>query len=708
MATLENIRKRGPVVAIVIGLALLAFILGDLLNSSQSFFQNDQLQVAEIGGTSVQIQEYQEYLDGLIKVREIQQGGAAIDANTMEQLRRQAWDYLLSKYVMEEEYSKLGIAVSAEELFDLVQGTNIDPIIIQAFSDPQTGAFNPADVVNFLQQMDLDETGNSKAMWLYIESEILNRRAITKYNNLVAKGMYATQLEAKQQYLNSEKTVDVKFIQKSFTEISDSSISVTDEEILAYYKENEHLFKQEASRDIEYVVFPIIASEKDIEDLKIEMEDVLKEFKNTDDPIAYARSNSDAQMVESFFRRGEMSGEMDSLMFFAEKGFVYGPYMEGNSFKVARLISRESMADSVKASHVLIRVDGTNYTLASAKSLLDSLKTQLDNGADFKALAAAFSQDGSAQNGGDLGWFTIGQMVKPFSDACFAANVNDIFIVETQFGVHLVQLTGKLAPVEKVNVVFVERFIEASDETRTALYMNASKFAAENKTYEAFNNAINADGLPKRLAPGIRDMDSRIMGLEEPRELVRAAFRAEKGDLLTDFDSNPVFELGLNYVVAILTETREKGIGTVEQQDIHDRIVFEVTKKKKAQMLTEQITAALSTANTIDELALKLNQQVKVASNLSFSSPQLTGVGQEYKVIATALELPKGQLSKPIADNMGVYVIVVEGGNEITNKDDYTAERNLVLTGNRSRASYEPFNALKEVANIIDGRAKFF
>lgn len=704
MATLQNIRKRGPLVALVIGFALLAFILGDLLSSGSSLLSNDQFEMAEIAGESVDYREYQSIMNEAIEIYELRSGGASVDDQTQRQFRNQAWQEIVNRYVLEKEYEKLGLAVHPEELFDLVQGNNIHPLVKQAFGGQQ-GQFNPQMVIQFLKNMDRDTSGTSKKMWLYIEEQVEKDRLFSKYNALVTKGLYTTTKEAQMAYKENSKLVDFQYVVQPYKSIEDQEVTVSEADLKKYYEEHKNEYKiPEESRDVAYVSFDVEPTADDVNALLDEMREIKNDFALTADNQSFVNAESNQRFDPRHYKQGELPELYDSLMFSAEIGYIYGPYRDEGMFKLAKLDTVRFLPDSVKARHILIQPT-QNQTQEQAEARIDSLKQAIEAGADFAQLATQHSADqASATKGGDLGWITEGQMVKPFNDTCFTAQPGELKKVYTQFGIHLVQVTQRSEPVKKARVATITRPITPSKQTRDSVYAEAVKFASKNNTGAKFEQAITDNELTKKLAPNLRANDERISGLQNPRAFVRAVFKTEAGQIIQDEKKNPIFELGDRYVIGVVSVVRQKGIAPFEL--VRNDIEVEVRKQKKAEKIIADWQGKLSSG--LEAIAQQAGGEVKQAENIKFSSFQIPGAGIEPKVIATATTMQKDELSKPIAGEMGVYVIKVTSITSPPQKEDFAPEKQSISRNLAQRASYQVFNALKELADIKDYRSKFF
>jgi peptidyl-prolyl cis-trans isomerase D len=702
MAVIGKIRNQAGLIIGLIGLSLVAFILGDLLKSNSSFLQGSGTDVAVIAGEKISYQEYEQSVQQMTETYKQNSNTETVDQSTTDMLREQAWNQLVREKVMNKEFEKMNITVSPEELFQMTTGKDPHPSVKQAFTDPKTGQFDPANVIKFLKEKDKDPSGKTAERWVAFEKAIIMERISQKYNNLIKQGLYVTSDQAKEEYLEKEKNAKMQFILLNYASIVDSTVKVSDAELNTYYKAHEKEHKQEASRKIEYVTFDVSPSEEDRKMINERVNKQVAEFKEAKDDSTYVRLNSDNPNVDmTYHKKGTLPLAVDSAFFNAGIGKVVGPYIENNELKVSKLSDVRMIPDSAKARHILLKVaQGENPAKVMAKA--DSLKKLIQGGANFEELAKKFSEDpGSAIKGGDLGWFKDGMMVKPFNDACLKGKKGDMPIVASQFGIHLIQILDLGNPIKKVKVVTISRKLEPSTKTSRAIFARANEFAGKNRTGESFEKAIVDQKLNKRIADNLKENDRTIPGLESPREMIRWAFKSNKGEI-----SPKVFEMGDKYVVAHLSVIREKGFATLEQ--IKTEMEAGAKKDKKAVMLKEKAGEAANGATTIENIAAKLKTQVQLAENVTFANPNLQGAGREPAVVGSAFALKQGAISKPIEGNSGVYIVVVTNYSVPPALKDYAATKNQMLNNIKSRSDYELFNALKEKAQVEDNRGRFY
>ncbi len=700
MATLQRIRNRaGLLVAVIIGMAIFAFVLQDLLSGGQTAFNRSQSEFAEIDGYSVQYDEYTARVEKLAEYYRLRVGQSSLDEQTMESIREQTWQDMVREYITMDEYQELGVSVSTDELMDMVQGRNPHPVITQLFADPETGILNRSFLVQFIRTMNDDPSGAQKTIWLYLENEIMKDRTFSKYNNLISKGLYVTNMEAGNNAKESSKRTDINFIVQRFTSISDSAISYTESDLQKYYKANQKDHKQEASRDIEYLIYEVNASEEDDRAAREWVNRMKGEFISVEDAVSLVGMESDQPFDGINYTNGNLPEEINDFMFSSEPGAVYGPYMEESAYRLARLVEINYLPDSVQARHILLQVDQSTDP-AALLALADSLEEVLQNSKNWDLLASQYGTDGTATQGGDLGWFSEGSMVQPFSDSCFYDKTGEVKQVQTQFGIHILQVTAKSSNSKKVKVAYLTRNVEPSSETYRSAYSDAVKFAGLNNTYEKFNQGVTSENLTKRYASDVSESQKTITGLENPRQLIRWAFEADLHDITSE-----VFEFGNKYVIAAVTGIREKGIAPFEQ--VKAEIELEVRKEKKAEKIIADLEAFLASAPDIENLGLEAGLAVQQASNINFSSVSLPGAGIEPRVLAAAAILPADQISQPIKGNNGVYVLVVTNINE-SEEQNLPGVRSRMTTQRESQANFEAFNALREAADIKDNRARFF
>jgi peptidyl-prolyl cis-trans isomerase D len=697
MAVLGKIRKRVGLLIAFIGISMLLFILGDLVTSNTGIMHRNSDVIGNIGGEAVHYQEFEKRVEKLTENYKTNSKTENIDPNTQDMLREQAWSMYVNDNVLGKEYQDLGISCSSEELYDMCTGKNPNPQIKQAFTDPKTGQFNPATVVSFLKDLP-NRPEDVQRQWKTFEDAIKEERISNKYKTIIRSGLFVTTEEAKRNYEESQRTASIRYVRMDYSTIPDSSVKIDDGDLKSYYNDHKNKFKQaETVRKVEYVAFDILPSAEDREKVVTDITKLKDEFAQSTDNILFVNQNSDSPFDSTYHSKGTFSPAVDSLLFASPVGTIIGPMEDGSSYKLWKVSNEKMTSDSVKARHILLKPENGDTAKALAKA--DSLKNLIKKGAKFEDLARIYSQDqGSAIKGGDLGWFRQKVMVGPFNDACFNGKKGDMPIVKSEFGVHLIEILDKGVPSKQIQVAVIERKLVPSDKTYENVYNKASEFAFKNNNGNAFDSAIVKQGLNKRIADNIRESDKTIPGLEQPRELVRWAYSAKKGDI------SKVFTFGDKNVIAHLVDIKEKGFLPLEA--VKDIVTPEVRKEKKADILVEKFTNA--GGSSIDAIAQKLNTAAADADNILMSNTYIPGIGNEANVVGTVFALKAGAISKPIRGENSVTVVAVKSFKDLVPTNDYSVNIKQLGDQRKSRSEYEVFNALKEKAGVEDFRGKFY
>jgi peptidyl-prolyl cis-trans isomerase D len=705
MSTLQFLReKAGVLVAGVIGVSLLLFVVSDFFGNGrgQRMKMKRYYEIGEIGGDMVSYQDYEQRLQNLNEIYKLS-GRTNLDEATTETMREQTWQQMVREKILDSQYEKLGIGVSTEEVDELVLGNTPHQIVQQLFTDQTTGAFNKSFLVNFLKQTEVDET--AKKYWLFFEDEIVNDRMNTKYSNLVSKGLFVTSKQAEFDKALASNTVDFSYILKNYASISDSSVTITNADIQAYYSKHKENYKRTALRDIEYVSFVVTPSEEDIKQTEDWILKTKDEFSSATNPVEFINLTADSRYVGFFTPLGDVPENLKEFVKKEDLTAIYGPYVEDGSYKIARLIAAADRPDSVKVRHILLSPNQTR-SMDMVKQQADSLVKLIKAGTPFAALALTNSDDqGSAQLGGDLGWFPEGRMVVPFNNACFSGKKGDVKTVETSFGIHIIEILGQSKDTRKYNLGYVDRKIIAGTMTNQKAYSEASQFAGTNDTYDKFNKAIAENGLNKRVANDVAPQQKTLPGLETPRGLIMSLFQAEKGKIVLDGNEQAVFEIGDQYVVAYCSKIQEDGIADVK--DVENDIKFALIKDKKAELISAEFIKNGGSGKTLDDIARSMGLTVQEATQINFRSYTVPGAGTEPALIAAASAAKQGEMAGPVKGLNGVYMLIA---NNVTTPqaEDVKLLQDRLASTFQMRGTYEAYEALRKGANIIDKRYKFY
>ncbi|GHV65497.1 peptidylprolyl isomerase [Bacteroidia bacterium] len=707
MATLQTIRNRaGILVTIVIGLALIAFVVSDALSSGSAIFGSSRNQVGEIAGEDISIIDYQKLLASNENLFKVVNNTSIINDEHQQSIRETTWQELVNNIVWEREFEELGIRVSGDELYDMLFGNDLT-LVRQLFGQVEPDQLR--DYIKYL--MSLPNSDPQKVRWLSTEKQLLFSRKQNKYSNIIQKALYVTDAEVERSAQGEAEKVDISYIIKNYSAIDDAQVEVSNSELKDYYKTHQNLFKQTESRRIAYVYFDVNPSEEDHADARTWIENLKAEFATTDNAMEFVNLSSDTKFNASYLKKEEITNDtLADFLFKAAKDTksdesVFGPYIENNFYKISKVASVKMLPDSVRARHILIAPENNNY--AAAKTLADSLAGLLKKGADFEAFVKQYSTDqASAVNGGDLGWFGPKTMVQPFSDTAFFAGKNEIKVAVSQFGAHIIQVRERSPLVQKMQVATIEKEILPSQTTINREYNKATVFANVT-TLEEFDKQVEETGLTKRYAT-VSKNDKSVANISDARELVRQIYLSNgENAVVLNNDGAAIFDTDDKFIIAVLTEINEEGISPLKK--VASSVKQELIRRKKGDILKKELAAAVEGSQSLLSIGQKMDLNVKEAPSISFNSFQIPGAGIEPKVIAVATLLETGKISEPIDGNQGVYIVVVNN-KEVEDITPDTKESVKASTRQNHiyRAMYQSSAAILESAEIKDMRYKFY
>ena len=709
MALINKIRERSGIAIGFIAIGMLIFIVaGDLFGGQSRFFGGPDTTVGAIAGSSVDYKDFEAEFDKA-KMNFANQQGRQPNDQEAAGLRDQTWNSLISRTMLDKQFAALGLTVTDKELKDMVQGANPHPAIKQAFTDPKTGVFDRAKVKEYLRGLD-KQAPEQQAAWHDFENNLRPDRMRTKYEALLKMSSYVTKFEAER--LKSEQEMsaaaDVLFV--PYFSVADSLIAVTDAQLTDYIARHRDRFKVEEGRSIEYVTIPVTASADDSAAVVQEMAQLATQFKTTANDSLFVRANSDQPYSAAFVGLGDLPQELRNAGNLTV-GEVYGPFKVNGGLQLVK-VSAEKMgaAPAARASHILIKAAAqTPEAEAEAKQKAQDLINRINKGEDFAALAAQFGTDGTASQGGDLGYFTKGRMVPEFETAIFGAKALGTLPapVKTQFGYHVIKITA-MPNARTYQLATIQKAIQPSDLTHEAAYTKAQQLRASAADRAALVAAIAKDNtLAKQEAKDFPSTSRGVNNLQNARELVRWAYNEETqlGAI-----SDPI-EVDNQFVIATLTGKREKGYATAE--NAREQVTAEVRKELKGKMITDKLAAAKG--QTLQDIAASYGPQaqVKQAPSVQFGNGSLPEVGYEPAAVGALFGLKPGKRSAPIAGEQGVLIVQLDKMNEPAAQpqqpaQDAVALRKQLEQQRQSRAQNALYQALQEKADVQDMRVKFY
>ncbi|PRD54281.1 peptidylprolyl isomerase [Sphingobacterium gobiense] len=702
MGLMSYLRNRAGLVVTVIGLAIIAFLLGDIISYGTPFWMKNQNQVGSVNGESIDYQLFNAQVDQTTAMYQQQMGGTA-SPQMRNYAVQQVWNQFISQELLKQEIEKIGLSVGKDELNGLVSGNNPSPQIVQAFTNPETGVFDKTQLNTFLSQINSQGTPEMRQQWEMLLENIRNERLNEKYSNLLTKSVYVTSLEAQDEYNQRNKLANFKYLMLDYSSVKDSEIKLTDADYKTYYDAHKNAFNnEEETRTIEYVLFDARPTANDTAATKSVIEQLKSELVNVTTDSLFASVNSDTKYPYTYLRKGQVSPALDSVLFNTPVGTTVGPFLSNDRFEIAKVVDAKFSPDSVKASHILLNTTAEGG-IDKAQAKADSIKRLVQQGESFSALAIQFSLDeGSKINGGDLGTFPRGQMVPEFDEAVFSGKTGDVVVVNSRFGTHIIRIEKQIGNSKIVKAAIVDKVINSGKATTDAAYAKANSFFGETNNND-FAEIATKQGATVHKAERVVPMDNTFNGVEVPRDLVRWSFEAKKGEV-----SERIFDTEDHFVIARVVDVQPKG--TLSLAAVKPQIEARVRNEVKARMLTEKLNNALNGTSSIDQVAQKLEKAAVDIENIVMANPVLPGIAMEPAVVGTAFGLQPNKLSKAIKGEQGVYAVQVTGfvnPAELV-ASDMNNQKQQMQTAKGQRSWSAIYQALQHKADISDNRIRFY
>ncbi|MCM4172859.1 peptidylprolyl isomerase [Arenibacter sp. TNZ] len=705
MAILENIRKRTTVLILIIGLALFAFVISGVFSSNELGGGKVGSSVAEINGDEISIDQFRRNVEAYSRM-------AGPTASSM-QLVNQVWDREVRNTILNQQFEDLGIEIEQDQIINYIK--TIPSYVQNPEFHNASGVFDD----NKFREAVADWKANNPsryALWLQDEQAIIQNAKEQTYFNLIRAGVGSTLKEGELDYKLANDKVDIKYVRLPFSSVSDSTIAVSKKEIETYINNHKKDYKQDRSRDIQFVYFEEKASLKDENAVKEEIanllqdrveynaqkdvNDTLKGFSHTNDMTAFLDRNSDIKFDTIFKAKKDLPVKFADTLMTLGKGSMFGPYRDGDFFKVSKLMDRK-VNGAVKSSHILISYVGAQranpevtLTKEEAEKKAKELLVEAKQKATVFAELARDNSDGpSAPKGGDLGYNQEGVMVAPFNDFTFNNPVGAIGLVETDFGFHIVKIDDKQ---DIVQLATLAREIEPSEETINTLFTEATKFEMETTTDKDFTSSAKENNFVVRPVNKVKEMDENLPGLSAQRAIVQWAFKEE-----TKLGEVKRFNINNGYAVVQLTAKYAEGLMTAE-----DASAIALPKIRKERKATKIIEA--NKGKSMDDFAKDNNVIASTASALTMKSPIIPGAGSEAFVVGTAFAMEQGATSELIAGESGVYMVTVTKKEDAPKLDNYSTYANSLQASAAGQVNFSVYNALKEASTIEDKRATFY
>lgn len=709
MQIIQNIRDKGAAITVtVIVLCLIGFILMDSKQGNNRLFGSNTQSLGKVNGETIEIGEFNKRMNQA-ELQEEQRTGQRPTGIKVNQLRDQVWNQIIAERIFYAEADKLDINLTPAELSSILLSSDpSNPFMQQqGMTDPATGQLDITKAQEALRNIKKLK-GEQREQ---VNNEVINplklSSVVAKYSSLLTAGAYYPKWMQEKENADSKNFAEISYVAIPYSEISDSTVKVTDADINDYVKKHKELFKQEAGRVISYVTFSQLPSRDDSAKARMLVQDIKTAFSADTNAAAFvAKNTSIIDFQDVYLPKARIQSSQTDSIAKLPIGSIYGPYVDGGAYVVAKMLGSKPLPDSVSARHILIPTMNPQTGEAinsdsSAKRLADSIFNAIKGGADFAALAAKYSSDGSKDKGGDLGTFEFGKMVPEFNDFTFSKPVGSREVVKTQFGYHVIEITNQKNFNPAYKIAFVAKEITPSDLTVNAASLQATKASAVKNAAELSKfTATNGLSLVQNPTP-VKENDFSVGSLQDARQLVRWAFDAKKADV-----SEP-FSIGDDFVVATVDKVLKEGVQDAETARSGAEVI--VIKEKKAAI----IKAKLGANPTLQSAAAAYKKQIQTAgtdSTLTYNAQMINGIGLEPKLLGAAFN--KAFLTKPTPSFAGTNAVYVVKVNSIKAKPADTAEMMAQQATSRISALRSQTNnwyeGLRKQATIKDNRSKMF
>lgn len=725
MAIIGKIRDKSGLLLIVIGVAMLAFIM----SGWDSIFgrSGGEFGIGTIYGEVADSKKYAELADAMRATDAQQAQQAQKEYTEQDQIASEdkAWSMLVDQVILQKEFDALGIDCTEKELNSYLYGEDgftVMPDLAQSFADSITGQFNKRLLQKRIEEMEKSTDPQVSQNWEKNKTQLRDQRKNEKYFQVLAQGVYVTKLEAKEEYTAQKEMKNISFVMKRYSEIPDDQVKVTDEMVRKFYEEhkNEKKYEATAGRDVKYFDVLIQANKGDSTKFNNTINKLKREFSTAKNDSIFAIANSEdvnKKSMKAFIPyRSETDPNakpgmtypqyMDTVFKAAAIGQIVGPYNFQGKVYLAKV--KYFNTQLLSARHILLQANKAD-TVGSkkVKRMADSL-VGLINATNFEEYVTKFSQDpGSQQKGGKYEDFAYDEFVPEFSKFVSTGKIGQIAVVESSFGYHIIEILGKkdakipvLSTIDKTLKASPEAEMEISDKVNDLLYSLDAKLARQ-KTIkdkiELFDSIAQLNGYYSRPVK-IMDEKPKAQGFVTTlaaEKIIKLAYdeEAKVGELC----SSPIKDQG-KYIIAMITSIRQKGVPNFE--DVEERMKFEVMKEIKA----KRIVNMMLNEKSLEALARKLNSTVN-KGEVTFANPQIPGAGIEAEVVGSLFSgLKNGQKTIPLVGEQGVYVIQITKTIKAPTAANYNNERDQLLSNARSQMQGGIRSAFMKLADVKDNR----
>ena len=705
MGAIGTIRKHSWIAVVIVGVAIVAFIIGDLTKNN-----NKMPDLGRIGNSTITYQHFNNLVEEQEDGYKRQYNLSQVPAEMQTRIRESVWQQLVGETLTDAEFAKMGLTVSPAEVNDMYQGTFIHPELRQYFTNPQTGEYDLRTVEYYITNIETLDTA-TRLQWAQMEKSVKKSRCQQKYSSLIAGGFYMPKTLAGQIAQLSNTVTNANIVSLPYQTVAEEEVALTDADYEKYYKAHKNEYRvREEQREIEFILYPIMPTQKDLADIQADVEKVWGEFQeqDPDELVFFVNAESDRSYDSSYRRADEFASPMDSAIRNAAEGSFISPRMVGNEWQMAKVLKIENRPDSMRASTIYIFNERAGGTITrgdeQAKQLADSVKTLVTSGAmSLEEAVNQFSDDPQkANNKGDMEWQLDGNFGF-LNEKMINTPEGGIFVMQHPYevGYLVVKVTGKTTPHRKYRVATITRNINASETTTRNIYNEANRFAGNNRTLSAMTSAAQAENLQVRSAL-VYAMSQNLSRINNARSIVQWAFN-EKTE--TGAVADQIFEVEDYYIVAALKDVYKVGYKTLEQA--RPEMENMVRIEKKAEILKERANEAKKDCTELAVIAGKVGSTVDTLDSVAFNDYFLGKFGMEPKVQAAIAATTGNDIVGPLQGANGVYLMQVTGKADNPKAVDAEAIRSQYQMTYRQKVG-GVLVVLMDNTKIVDQRNKFF
>lgn len=709
MATLQNIRNKGPLLVIVIGVALLAFVLGDLFSSGSLLVGKARDRAFVVNGEVITTQQYSEKITEFEEFQKMVSGQSSLDENTTLQIREAVYQQMVRNKLLEDQAKDLGLVVSKEEINDLVHGESISPILQQLpfFVDPETGVFSRRALIDFLNIINTPSpdpqeqmlVNQYKSIWLFIENMITTQRLEEKYVSLLTNAVIVNDVESKTSFDLSQQNADIEYVMQSYFTIPDTAVTVTDKEIKSYYDKHKKSFKLEAPLvKISYFTTQITPSDEDFAEIEAKSETAFAQLSEASNPATVVADYSNTPYRDVFMGENLFTPTQLDFAKTASVNEMYGPAREGDSFQILKLIDKTVASDSVRLSMLAVPTSTMVGQDSITTQFVDSIYNLIKGGEPFAFVANNLNPN---SNGGDVGWAREIDLL-PFGanlvEAAFSTPVGEPVKITVPGQEIIFQVEERTKPVNKYKLAIVNMPVVPSEKTSNNIDNKLNQIVTNPDVNQKFSELASEAGYMVMPAMTFSANDFSLGQIQGSRQVISwAATEKEKGAVRK-------FDLTNQRIVARVDEVIPAG--TTPLSEVAEGIRAQLINEKKAEKIINELNQ--NNFSTLEDFAEEMNSRIDTVRFVNFTTQNITGLGYEPVINAAASFAPIGKIVGPMEGNLGVFVTNVVNRTEGTDVYDADEQKSLILNNNAYRIQMQAIETLKDELGVEDNRYRFF